>query len=341
MQAIKKVKSVSLKAADSIKSGTSSLKNKISEIGENDEKLIDEDVEEYDDLYADPESGNTPTKSKKQKIDVKAKLQKAKEFASEGLKTVGEATKEATKVAKEKTKAAGNTLKETGASIQEKVKKKKDKNKTKSENSDDDDEEGEEQAPSLPDYSFNEPVINPAVFGIPLESTLMSGNIPLLVRDTLQVLLDNSWYREEGIFRLSTSHQSLQAAKRSYDLREPINLLKHNDPHLPACLLKLFLREMTQSVFTDLYVPYFQQAIGFPGAVEQKINQVKNLLNNLPKIYYNLLNEIFSFFRLVISFESENKMNEQNLAVLFVPAMKVTSTELFLFMIKNAAYLFQ
>eukprot|EP01125_Pyxidicula_operculata_P013340 TRINITY_DN4416_c0_g1_i3.p1 TRINITY_DN4416_c0_g1~~TRINITY_DN4416_c0_g1_i3.p1 ORF type:complete len:359 (-),score=84.36 TRINITY_DN4416_c0_g1_i3:35-1111(-) len=188
------------------------------------------------------------------------------------------------------------------------------------------------------------PVENPAMFGIPLEQTLLNQNgvkvddFPRVVSDTIRSICQNKGYLEEGIFRLSTSHKIMHEVKRKYDLREEIDSSLMLDPHLPACLLKLFLRELKEPLFTMSVLPRLQQIPGL--SEDQQLIQMKQILAELPLVNQIILREIFSLLSVVAHFQLENKMTEKNLAIIFVPAMGIAVPEVFIFLVKNSEAVF-
>jgi len=45
--------------------------------------------------------------------------------------------------------------------------------------------------------------------------------------------------------------------KRKYEKQELVDFSRVNDPHLPACLLKMFLRELPEPIFTSVLISQF------------------------------------------------------------------------------------
>ena len=63
----------------------------------------------------------------------------------------------------------------------------------------------------------------------------------------------------EGIYRISGVKSKVQQLKDAYNRGLPVNLAEH-DPNTVASLLKIFLRELPESVLTSALVPRFEQA---------------------------------------------------------------------------------
>lgn len=54
----------------------------------------------------------------------------------------------------------------------------------------------------------------------------------------------------EGLFRRSASAQTVRQVQRLYDQGKPVNFDDYGDMHLPAVILKTFLRELPQPLLT-------------------------------------------------------------------------------------------
>lgn len=68
-------------------------------------------------------------------------------------------------------------------------------------------------------------------------------------------------YMEEGIFRISGSHADMLALRKQYDARIHVDFSQIKEPHLPAGLLKLFLRELPETLLTKALLPDFTAAV--------------------------------------------------------------------------------
>ncbi|EPQ27841.1 uncharacterized protein PFL1_04586 [Pseudozyma flocculosa PF-1] len=95
------------------------------------------------------------------------------------------------------------------------------------------------------------------VFGVDLVELMgeqgEKGGVPKVVRDCVEAILgsvgDVRPIEVEGIFRRSPSSALLRAAQESYDRGHPVNLSNYGDPHVPAVLLKVFLRSLPRPIF--------------------------------------------------------------------------------------------
>ena len=95
------------------------------------------------------------------------------------------------------------------------------------------------------------------VFGVDLVRLMgeygESGGVPRVIRDCVEAILgDFDGIRPaevEGIFRRSPSSALLKTAQESYDRGHPVSLEQYRDPHIPAVLLKVFLRSLPRPIF--------------------------------------------------------------------------------------------
>ncbi len=99
-----------------------------------------------------------------------------------------------------------------------------------------------------------------------------SSTVPKLVEDTLAYLEVSKSYKEEGIFRISGNLVTIYKLKKMYQKGElsslchllpgkPVDFFKLGDPHSVSGLLKLFLRELNEPLFTFELYEAFQAAI--------------------------------------------------------------------------------
>lgn len=95
------------------------------------------------------------------------------------------------------------------------------------------------------------------VFGVDLPQLMgewgEQGGVPRVVRDCVEAILGNfdgiRPAEVEGIFRRSPSSALLKTAQESYDRGHPVSLEQYRDPHIPAVLLKVFLRSLPRPIF--------------------------------------------------------------------------------------------
>lgn len=110
-----------------------------------------------------------------------------------------------------------------------------------------------------------------AIFGVPLAvaaeySQPVGINIclPSPVYRCIEYLEANDAANEEGIFRLSGSNTTIKSLKERFDTERDVNLLEgpYIDVHAVASLLKLYLRELPDTVLTKDKFIDFQKVLG-------------------------------------------------------------------------------
>eukprot|EP01102_Stenamoeba_stenopodia_P009527 TRINITY_DN2818_c0_g1_i1.p1 TRINITY_DN2818_c0_g1~~TRINITY_DN2818_c0_g1_i1.p1 ORF type:complete len:423 (+),score=117.39 TRINITY_DN2818_c0_g1_i1:220-1488(+) len=159
------------------------------------------------------------------------------------------------------------------------------------------------------------------VFGVPL-STLTTdpgSGVPLIVRDLVEALSCHLW--TEGLFRIpgtSTTVDELRGAlDRQHEHEEDI-LGNIRDPHDLSSLLKLFLRELPDPLFTfELFLPLINTQSN--PDLESRAECLQILLESLEKPHYNVVRFLCRFLRKVSEHKAHNKMTVENLAMVFAP----------------------
>lgn len=199
------------------------------------------------------------------------------------------------------------------------------------------------------------------VFGVPLEELMgergEKGGIPRVVKDCVEVLksfpdhlnsgnesisnsesnslqsqLPPSLLDTEGLFRRSPSSALLKTIQESYDRGHPVDLNQYKDPHLPAVLLKVFLRNLPEPIFpVSLYsiikncpnpsAKSVANDSNNEATSQEAIQYIRNIL--LPSINppcaLILLSYILELLHLVSIRSFNNKMDASNLSVVFCP----------------------
>nr|CDI55157.1 related to Rho-GTPase-activating protein 1 [Melanopsichium pennsylvanicum 4] len=174
------------------------------------------------------------------------------------------------------------------------------------------------------------------VFGVDLV-TLMgeygeSGGVPRVVRDCVEAILgDFDGIRPaqvEGIFRRSPSSALLRTAQESYDRGHPVSLEQYRDPHIPAVLLKVFIRSLRRPIFPASMYGMIR-ACPYPplsgsddaGQAQETIEYLRTRL--LPAIEPAsaglLLSYVLEMLHKVALYKETNKMDAANLATVIAP----------------------
>ncbi|KAF8626759.1 hypothetical protein AX15_004708 [Amanita polypyramis BW_CC] len=162
-------------------------------------------------------------------------------------------------------------------------------------------------------------------FGIPLEELMgyhgEKGGVPRVVRESIQFLRETG-LREEGLFRRSPQSTMLRAAQEAYDRGNLVSLHTFGDPHIAAVLLKKFLRDLPEPIFSERLYPVIQRC---PAPSPDPSNTAsiyyirETLLPELAPCAYILLSQVFHLMHEVSLQSSINRMDAYNLAVVLCP----------------------
>ncbi|XP_064601221.1 protein FAM13A-like isoform X2 [Liolophura sinensis] len=160
-------------------------------------------------------------------------------------------------------------------------------------------------------------------FGVPLEELVRrapsSEKVPRIVSQLCDYIQNNG-IEQEGIFRVSGSARVVEKLKSSFDQTGEANLSEDDDIMAVAGLLKLFLRELPESVVPEhmtKHIIAIEQ--GFDSRNSLYFDKITECLNKLPEENYNLLKYLMRFLAIVTQFEPTNKMSPVALAIVFGP----------------------
>ncbi|NWX34578.1 RHG01 protein, partial [Notiomystis cincta] len=157
-------------------------------------------------------------------------------------------------------------------------------------------------------------------FGVSLqhlrEKSLDQSPIPLVVRDTITHLQEHA-LNTEGIFRRSANTQVVREVQQKYNMGVPVDFQEYEDIHLPAVILKTFLRELPEPLLT---FGLYSHVVNFQSVEEVKrVDVVRKTLQDLPEENYQVLRFLTAFLVQVSAHSDRNKMTNTNLAVVFGP----------------------
>ncbi|XP_005522510.1 PREDICTED: rho GTPase-activating protein 1 [Pseudopodoces humilis] len=140
--------------------------------------------------------------------------------------------------------------------------------------------------------------------------------VPLVVRDTIAHLLEHA-LNTEGIFRRSANTQVVREVQQKYNMGVPVDFQEYEDVHLPAVILKTFLRELPEPLLT---FGLYSHVVSFQSVEEVKrVDIVRKTLQDLPEENYQVLRLLTAFLVQVSAHSDRNKMTNTNLAVVFGP----------------------
>ncbi|KAJ3380624.1 hypothetical protein HDU84_005673 [Entophlyctis sp. JEL0112] len=135
--------------------------------------------------------------------------------------------------------------------------------------------------------------------------------------------------KEEGIYRVSGSTTQIQALKNQFDSEGDLNLVKLRsegeliDIHAVTSLVKLYLRELPDSVLGDGELKTKFVKCASLQEKGDKLRELSNLLPQLPSENYSLLKRMSMHLKLIVEHRDTNKMNMSNLSIVFSPTIGV------------------
>ncbi|XP_048248271.1 protein FAM13A-like isoform X4 [Haliotis rufescens] len=156
-------------------------------------------------------------------------------------------------------------------------------------------------------------------FGAPLDVLVKrSPNclIPSIVKKTCD-FISRYGMDQEGIFRVNGNSRVLEKLRYSFDQHWDTDIEEDCDVMAVAGLLKLFLRELPDTVIPLHMTQDFLDIQ--EGNKDQVVQQLKSKLKQLPVENYDLLKYLCQFLVVVTHHEKDNKMSAMALAIVFGP----------------------
>lgn len=138
--------------------------------------------------------------------------------------------------------------------------------------------------------------------------------IPPVLRSTVTYLRENGLHTE-GLFRRSASVQTVREIQRLYNQGKPVNLGDYGDAHVPAAVLKAFLRELPQPLLT---LTAYEQVLDITSVESSlRVTRCRQILQGLPDHNRAVLDYLMGFLHEVSRESIFNKMSSSNLACVF------------------------
>jgi len=174
------------------------------------------------------------------------------------------------------------------------------------------------------------------VFGVSLKVATSDANgqqlhkIPPIITDTIAEI-NKKGLKEEGIFRIGGSHATMQQYKARYDAGESVDLTKEMDINNVSGLLKMYLRELPEHLFTDHLLPVFLNALEDP---TQGAEVIAQLLPLLPETNLLILQHLFNLLNAIALLSQVNMMTSHNLGIIFTQCLRING-QFFAFLMSN------
>ncbi|KAI4477893.1 hypothetical protein M0804_012373 [Polistes exclamans] len=126
---------------------------------------------------------------------------------------------------------------------------------------------------------------------------------------------------EVGLYRVSGSASDLTKLRKSFESNsyEAEQLLKEVDVHSVTGVLKLYLREMPEALFTDALYPSFLEA--FQTGELSRGAALRRVYEGLPSVNKAVIDFLLAHLIRVNKHEGQNKMSLHNLATVFGPTL--------------------
>jgi len=167
------------------------------------------------------------------------------------------------------------------------------------------------------------------VFGVPLEYVMQySGHeygIPTIVYDCINELTYS--IDEVGLYRIPGSTHKVEVLKDKYDFLEPVSL-DGEDPNTIATLLKLFIRNLPSKLSDEDHNVKLNNIITKYGIEKPEefteFDEIAAVLEDIPEWDYNLLGYICFHLKSVADNSDSNKMNINNLGLIFCQTLKIS-----------------
>nr|CAG4643078.1 EOG090X0302 [Ilyocryptus agilis] len=180
---------------------------------------------------------------------------------------------------------------------------------------------------------------NLTTFGVPIDEVCQreKRSIPHIVSSCVHEV-ERRGLEELGIYRVSGLATDIAKLRKAFDIRnilqcgfESDSLLRDVDVHSVSGLLKLYLRQLPEALFTDRLYPHFLHAFstldvkasmtGVDIAAEGGARTLIQLFSSLPQVNQNVITFLLDHLVRVNGREARNKMSLHNLATIFGPTL--------------------
>eukprot|EP00742_Colponemidia_sp_Colp-10_P001609 GILJ01001728.1.p1 GENE.GILJ01001728.1~~GILJ01001728.1.p1 ORF type:complete len:613 (-),score=87.26 GILJ01001728.1:2044-3882(-) len=177
-----------------------------------------------------------------------------------------------------------------------------------------------------------------SVFGCSLEEvmfrsqeySLQHKKIPHILMKLIETVERTGGLTTEGLFRVAADAERMAEVRRHLETGSYAVLESISDSHIPANLLKLWLRELEEPLIPfDMYSQCIRTA-------NKTSTDLKSIMVLLPDLNRSVLVYLFRFLSRVAENQSINKMGAENLAVVFSPNILRNGSDDPSLMLKNA-----
>ncbi|XP_055586270.1 active breakpoint cluster region-related protein isoform X2 [Uranotaenia lowii] len=165
-----------------------------------------------------------------------------------------------------------------------------------------------------------------ALFGAKLQQVIKreKRDIPFIVSACVREV-ERRGMSEVGIYRVSGSASDVAKLKKSFETNayEAEQLLKEVDIHSVTGILKSYLRDLPEALFTDQYYPKFFETFNRHSNLNEalRIEALQKIFAELPQPNKATIHLLLDHLMRVHQQEIENKMSLHNLAMVFGPTL--------------------
>ncbi|KAJ7987941.1 hypothetical protein DPEC_G00318460 [Dallia pectoralis] len=138
--------------------------------------------------------------------------------------------------------------------------------------------------------------------------------IPPVMSQTVSYL-KNKGLRTEGIFRRSARVQLIKDVQKLYNQGKPVVFDLYGDVHVPAVILKTFLRELPEPLVTFTLYDHILEIVRVESSL--RVMTCKHIVERLPEPSFIVLKYLLCFLHMVSQQSLINKMSPSNLACVF------------------------
>uniref|UniRef100_A0A3Q3X6P4 Rho GTPase-activating protein 15 n=1 Tax=Mola mola TaxID=94237 RepID=A0A3Q3X6P4_MOLML len=166
-------------------------------------------------------------------------------------------------------------------------------------------------------------LIKDRVFGCHLLTLCQreGATVPRFVHSCLDAV-EKRGLEADGIYRVSGNLATIQKLRFVVDQEEHLDLdhSQWEDIHVVTGALKMFFRELPEPLFPFRFFQPFVEAIKIKDS-KHKVQEVKKLIQELPKPNQDTMKVLFSHLLRVLAFSRKNLMSTQGIGIVFGPTL--------------------
>ncbi|KAM9328316.1 rho GTPase-activating protein 8-like [Pholidichthys leucotaenia] len=138
--------------------------------------------------------------------------------------------------------------------------------------------------------------------------------IPPVMAETVAYIKDKG-LRTEGLFRRSVRVQTIKDVQKLYNLGKPVKFDQFENVHVPAVILKTFLRELPEPLLTFQVYNQIQEFLNVESSL--RVSRCRRIIESLPEHNFTVAKFLLGFLHQVSQESISNKMSASNLACVF------------------------